>query len=194
MFLVPSCSWLCPIHWSQVWSRYWRCSWSSADRRLFNYICVINNFIAYLEAPYIRVLTLYALKTICTETDDLSRWELGRHCRGELSGKFLPLPSEHRIPTSNTDNGKCPRCQRDKHYNDQRKHQSSASLAFVRGIHRWPVNSQHKWPVTRKMFPFDDVIMGMIRSQTKLCKHLQIPVSINELNVKLWGTAWLNEV
>ena len=43
---------------------------------------------------------------------------------------------------------------------NQRKHQSSASLAFVRGIHRWPVNSQHKWPVTRKMFPFDDVIMG----------------------------------
>ena len=42
---------------------------------------------------------------------------------------------------------------------DQRKHQSSASLAFVRGIHRVPVNSPHKWPVTRKMFPFDDVIM-----------------------------------
>ena len=42
---------------------------------------------------------------------------------------------------------------------DQRKHQSSASLAFVRGIHRWPVNSPHKWPVTRKMFPFDDVII-----------------------------------
>ena len=42
---------------------------------------------------------------------------------------------------------------------DQRKHQSSASLAFVRGIHRRPVNSPHKWPVTRKMLPFDDVIM-----------------------------------
>ena len=41
----------------------------------------------------------------------------------------------------------------------QRKHQSSASLAFVWGIHRGPVNSPHKWPVTRKMFPFDDVIM-----------------------------------
>ena len=40
---------------------------------------------------------------------------------------------------------------------DQRKHQSSTSLAFVRGIHRGPVNSPHKWPVTRKMFPFDDV-------------------------------------
>ena len=42
---------------------------------------------------------------------------------------------------------------------DQRKHQSSASLAFVRGIHRWPLNSLHKWPATRKMFSFDDVIM-----------------------------------
>ena len=40
-----------------------------------------------------------------------------------------------------------------------RKQQSSASLAFVWGIHRWPMNSPHKWPVTRKVFPFDDVIM-----------------------------------
>ena len=44
---------------------------------------------------------------------------------------------------------------------DQRKHQSSASLAFVWGIHRGPVNFPHKWPVTRKMFPFDDVIMSV---------------------------------
>ena len=42
---------------------------------------------------------------------------------------------------------------------DQRKRKSSASLAFVRGIHRWPVDSPHKGPVTRKMFPFDDVMM-----------------------------------
>ena len=42
---------------------------------------------------------------------------------------------------------------------DQSKHQSSASLAFVWEIHRGPVNFPHKWPVTRKMFPFDDVIM-----------------------------------
>ena len=48
---------------------------------------------------------------------------------------------------------------------DQRKHQSNASLAFVRWIHRGAVNSPHKWPVTRKMFLFDDVIMMMIRSQ-----------------------------
>ena len=42
---------------------------------------------------------------------------------------------------------------------DQREHQSTASLAFVWGIHRWPVNSPHKGTATRKMFPFDDVIM-----------------------------------
>ena len=45
---------------------------------------------------------------------------------------------------------------------DQRKHQSSASLAFVRGIHLWPVNSPHKGPVTGKMFPFDVVIMSQL--------------------------------
>ena len=41
---------------------------------------------------------------------------------------------------------------------EQRKHQSSASLAFVRRIHQWTVYSPHKGPVTRKMFPFDDDI------------------------------------
>ena len=51
---------------------------------------------------------------------------------------------------------------------DLRKHQSSASLDFEReytgrGIHRWPVNSPHKRRVTRKMFPFDDVIMSDLR-------------------------------
>ena len=42
---------------------------------------------------------------------------------------------------------------------DQRKHQSSVSLAFVRGIHWWPVNFPHKGPATRKLFPFDDVVI-----------------------------------
>ena len=41
-----------------------------------------------------------------------------------------------------------------------RKHQSSASLLFVRGIHWSPVNSLHKGPVTRKMLPFDEVLMN----------------------------------
>ena len=43
---------------------------------------------------------------------------------------------------------------------DQRKHHSSASLVLLRGIHRWPVTSPYKGSVTRKMFPFGDVIMN----------------------------------
>ena len=56
---------------------------------------------------------------------------------------------------------------------DQRKHQSSASLAFVQGIHRLPVNSPHKWPVTREMIPFDDVIM-----RDRLIFNMRIPTPL----------------
>ena len=51
----------CPNHWSQVFSREWRCSCSSADRRCCDYIWVINNFIAYQSAPYIRGLTIFGI-------------------------------------------------------------------------------------------------------------------------------------
>ena len=46
---------------------------------------------------------------------------------------------------------------------DQRNYQSSSSLAFVWGIHRWLVNSPHKGPVTRKMLQFGDVVMKNAR-------------------------------
>ena len=106
----------------------------------------------------------------------------------ECNDFFQPHPSE-RIPLS-----------RHFHYNDvimttitsqitsltvvystvyshagQRKHQSSASLAFVWG----PVNSPHKEPVTRKMFPFDDVIMSAVTS--KGCLGTRIIVSEKEV-------------
>ena len=61
---------------------------------------------------------------------------------------------------------------------DQRKHQSSASLAFVWGIHRGPVNSPHKWPVMRKMFPFDDVIMDV--------EHISMSSHRSPLTCNLW--------
>ena len=54
---------------------------------------------------------------------------------------------------------------------DQRKHQSPTSLAFVMGIHRWPGNSTHKSPVTRKMFPFNDVIMVSLSFNKDLQMH-----------------------
>ena len=61
MFLVSSCSCLCSIQWSQVLSREWRCSWSSADRRCSNYIWVIDNLITHQGAAYIRDLTVCLL-------------------------------------------------------------------------------------------------------------------------------------
>ena len=61
MFLVSSCSCLCQIHWSQVLSREWRRSWSSADRRCSNSIWVINNFIANWGAAYSRGVTVTEL-------------------------------------------------------------------------------------------------------------------------------------
>ena len=69
---------------------------------------------------------------------------------------------------------------------DQRIHQSSASLAFVRGIHRWPVDSPHKGPVTRKMFPFDDVIMtkGVMQYITSQNHYELQPLWI--ISAKLW--------
>ena len=79
---------------------------------------------------------------------------------------------------------------------NQRKHQSSASLAFVRGIHRWPVKSPHKWPVTRKVFPFDDVFIYWDFVKPKLKFHcFQIHYS-NLLNhrdsrSKMWLAKYL---
>ena len=74
---------------------------------------------------------------------------------------------------------------------DQRKHQSSASLACVRGFHRGPVNSSHKWPVTWKMFPFHDVIM-----RPSIHWEQASPIQTNEMKqhlmdnslVILWAT------
>ena len=76
----------------------------------------------------------------------LWKWEVGfflaHYCdviMGAMASQITSLTIIHSIVYSGT---------------DQRKRQSPASLASVRAIHRWPVNSPHKWPVARKMFPF----------------------------------------
>ena len=70
---------------------------------------------------------------------------------------------------------------------DERKHQSSASLAFVREIHRWPVNSPRKGPVTRKIFPFDDVIMKQKRWHFAHCNHVLInPTRMGLTRLEKW--------
>ena len=59
-----------------------------------------------------------------------------------------------------------------------KKHQFSASLAFVWGIHQWPLNCPHKGQVTRKIFPFDDVIMWL--------KHSNVHEDLALGNPTLW--------
>ena len=60
---------------------------------------------------------------------------------------------------------------------DQRKYQSIASLAFVREIHLWPVNSPHKGSVTRKILPFDDVTMAC---------NAMLPTNVKSKKYFLW--------
>ena len=79
---------------------------------------------------------------------------------------------------------------------DQREYQSSASLAFVRGIPRWPVNPSHKGPVMRKFFPFDDVIVSLLQGTQKrraardrLCKpYVYVRAASEQLH---WNIEWL---
>ena len=77
---------------------------------------------------------------------------------------------------------------------DQRKPQSSASLAFASRNHRWPVDSSHKGPVTRKMFPFDDVtitktFIGVpigLTPYVNLEEYKQITIAIKRDVFKHW--------
>ena len=71
---------------------------------------------------------------------------------------------------------------------DQRKHQSSASLAFVWGKHRWPVISPHKWPVTRKLFLIDGVIMTNLYSTSRFGMYMNISISSDQK--KIWSGHW----
>ena len=70
---------------------------------------------------------------------------------------------------------------------DQRKYQSSASLAFAKGIHRWPMDSPNKGQVTRKMFPFDYVIMGVVCVTQALGSRRKPPYRQgNNNNIMTW--------
>ena len=70
-----SCSYLCRIPWSQMLSREWRCSWSSADRRCSNYIWVIDNLIAdWCVCPILEVLRyLWRLPQYTRQIDLMGR-------------------------------------------------------------------------------------------------------------------------
>ena len=86
MILISSWSRLCPILWSQVLSREWRCSWSSADRRCSNYIWVIDSSIAYQGPSYIRDLTVISFNLTKAQLANVTRhwvWneEPSKYCK-----------------------------------------------------------------------------------------------------------------
>ena len=84
MFLVSSCSCLCPIHWSQVFSRDWRCSCSNADRQCSNYIWVIKSFIA------------------CWYVSCIADWQhMGQVTKVRLSC-YAPVPLSRMLSATNT--------------------------------------------------------------------------------------------
>ena len=75
---------------------------------------------------------------------------------------------------------------------DLRKHQSSASLAFVWGIHRGPVNSPNKWPLTQKMFPFDDAIIDHYLCIGETLKHISVHWREHENQLGAnWFVCWM---
>ena len=86
MVFVSSWSCLCAIHWSQMFSREWTCTWSSADKCCSDYIWVINNSITYNGAAYIRSFTPYIRGL--TEFFVVI-WKFIKHVKGWISSKLF---------------------------------------------------------------------------------------------------------
>ena len=120
----------------------------------FSYITVVKNWI-YSHIVY-RIHEMYRFrKSICCELK-MKRLEI----------VILPWAIYHiELQWRHVDSGACQItgnftvCSTICSSTHQRIHQSSTSLAFVMGTPRWPVDSLHTGPVTRKIFSFDDVIM-----------------------------------
>ena len=128
-------------------------------------IYIYENFTSILHfVVWIKCTCSFNLALWCHRSNHFicryhGRWCLGSRLAGCQILHLQPLLWRHngRDGVSNHQPRECilNRSSRRR----SKKTSSSASLAFVRRIHRRPVNSPHKWPVTQKMFPFDDAIM-----------------------------------
>ena len=119
-----------------------------------NELCPSLHFVVYFVVWYQLILPItFRVTYDCTSIGETTLKNMGRsiiltHYSDIIMGAMASQITSLMIVYSTVYSGA-----------DQRKHQSSTSLAFVQGIHQWPVNSSHKGPVRRKMFPFDDIIM-----------------------------------
>ena len=57
---------------------------------------------------------------------------------------------------------------------------------FVWGNHQWPLNSTQKWPAMWKMFPFDNVIMG-VRLSNKSVTIIMLIVAVLLFSMLSWS-------
>ena len=151
-----------------------------SDKKWVNELLSLPGCFAHIKVHVRHVIIIHTVKSLSIPTDTIDRSHITLRKRdSKINTKQWGYPLNWSVIEDGNSASVC-----SIHYDDvimtmlasqitsltvvysivysgvnQRKHQSSASLAFVREIHRGPVNFPHKWPVTRKMFPFDDVIM-----------------------------------
>ena len=127
----------------------------------------MSHICTQLALGQIMARPLYRRQAIVWNNDGLIYWRIYHYNDGLMNSQITSLTIGYSTVNSGT---------------DERKHQSSAPLAFVRGIHGRPVNSPHKRPVTRKMFPFHDVIM-CITHYRRVIDHICVSLYPNKLKI-----------
>ena len=125
----------------------------------------------------------HSFKFICRGQNEIAKYHCHKHCNPIHCSDVIMSTAASQITSLTI---VCSTVYSDAY---QRKHQSSASLAFVLGIHREPSNSPHKRPVTRKMFPFEDVIM--LPWVMPMCHSTPLPRSGTRYQVPFLRT-WFN--
>ena len=172
------------ITWASVYSDLWRHTvslghnesneWDRNEMVAMVQTPFLNTFVFYengiltqISHGFVRINSMAALVQIMAHAEQAIRHHHYDDVRmGAIASQITSLTIVYSIVYSDA---------------DQRKHQSSASLAFVWVIHRGPVNFPHKWPVTRKMFTLDDVIM--------LNHFFQFMISLLSPNIQvIWYT------
>ena len=161
MFLVSSCSCLLPIQWSQALSREWRCTWSSADRRCSNYSWVIDNYIAYSGASYIRDLAVIRIRRAAASINHVTQGHCATQYPNRISGLFQHSTLQWRHNgCDGVSNHRRIDCLLNCLF---RRRWKKTPKLHITGLFEGnsPGIPPHKRP-TREIFPFEDVIMDKI--------------------------------
>ena len=176
MFLVMSCPCPCAIYWCQ-WEHE-DCSWSSADRRCFNYISVINHFIACLSGSCIRDMT------VCDINYNINTNHIGRSLQQLISLCFicfsaLALQNEYRYILHYNDvimSGMASQIASVSYFPKRLFRHRSKKTPKLHGIGLCEGNSPPlTGELTGKMFPFDDVIMEQKIHHIRISTNSQQP-------------------